>query len=50
MVCAGMVCAATPGTARVGPAGPTSAVPGVSILPRNSEFLFYHENEATHND
>ena len=34
-VCAGVVCAATPGTARVGPAvapaGPTSAVPGVAV-------------------
>ena len=40
MVCAGVVCAATPGTARGGPAitrplaaapaGPTSAVPGVA--------------------
>ena len=45
-VCAGVVCAATPGTARVGP-----AVAWLLAADRMSvQFLFYHENEAIHSD
>ena len=58
-VCAGVVCAASPGIARVGPAvarplaaapaGPTSAVPGVAAQTTTAQTLFYHENEAIFN-
>ena len=62
MVCAGVVCAATPGTARVGrpsrgrlrPAHECCAGSGStnhdSADRMSGQFLFYHENEAKHND
>ena len=65
-VCAGVVCAATPGTARVepavarplpaAPAGPTSAVPGVAAQSTPAQTVwvvnFYSttKKEAIHND
>ena len=64
-VCAGVVCAATPGTARVGrpsrgrlrprrPAHECCAGSGStnhdSADRMSGQFLFYHENEAKHND
>ena len=53
-VCAGVVCAATPGTTRVGPAHECCAGSGStnhhSAGRMSDQFLFYHENEAKHND
>ena len=37
-ICAGVVCTATPGTARVGPA----------VARMSGQFIFYRENEAIH--
>ena len=58
-VCAGVVCAATPGPARVDrlsrrPAHECYAGSGStnhsSADRMNGQFLFYHENKAKHND
>ena len=56
-VYAGVVCVATPGTARVGTAvaRPLGAAPAGSTNHDSADrmsgqFLFYHENEAKHND
>ena len=61
-VCAGVVCAATPGTARVGRSSrgragrPHEYCAGSGSTNHDSadrmsgQLLFYHENEATHND